>query len=226
MKSRQRNLISVLLMLALSLAPALGPSPGIVATADCLTTTVSVTLDLQPSQARFSTAVTGDFDRDELPDQADFSSHHTIRVRLGNAQVHQLPFEADQLSPGRLVSDDIDDDDDQDLVWISENRSIAPIVWLGDGKGQFVKAEHPESFHQVARLAQADNHRSSLFDEPDQNDPASDEVSDDSIGLLAGEPARFDVRCVTPDHTFSNCAALAPCIAHLHQRGPPATRTR
>lgn len=222
MKFPQRKIISILMMLVLILAPALGTVAG----ADCLTTTGSVTADIPPSLLTFSTSVTDDFDSDNLPDQADFSSHNTINVRLGNAQFRQLTFEPTQISPGRLVSDDVDNDHDEDLVWISENNSIAPVVWLGDGKGQFVKAQFPESYCLVTRLVQSGNHTSRLFDEQDQNELASDSVTDHSIGLLADENSKFEARVLTAVHTFSNCTALPPCLTYLYQRGPPTIPAR
>jgi hypothetical protein len=84
--------------------------------------------------------VLSDFDGDNKVDQATLSSNgnfKSIHVVLGkSSSSSSLNFDSNVSDRGRLVSGDIDEDGDIDLVWISQN-SREFITWLGDGRGHF-----------------------------------------------------------------------------------------
>ncbi|MBO0721370.1 MAG: hypothetical protein J2P41_11145, partial [Blastocatellia bacterium] len=60
-----------------------------------------------------------------------------IRVSLSASWTRSLSFDSGTLDPGRLVCGDIDHDNDQDLVWYSQNHPGEIFFWLNDGKGSF-----------------------------------------------------------------------------------------
>jgi hypothetical protein len=81
-----------------------------------------------------------DFDGDHKVDQAELLSngaHKSIHVSLGKSAHKFLSFDSGVADRGRLVSDDIDLDGDEDLVWISQESPNTRVTWLGDGHGDF-----------------------------------------------------------------------------------------
>jgi hypothetical protein len=60
----------------------------------------------------------------------------TILVSFGKSSWTALSFKSHVFEQGTVVSQDIDDDGDIDLVWISP-RADELVLWLGDGDGNF-----------------------------------------------------------------------------------------
>ncbi len=223
MKARTRhNTLSLFMMLALSLAslPCLSTPPD-----RCATPSVTpANADLLPEI--FPAAVHSDFDNDNQPDQAELSSNSTIRITLGNSLTQHLSSGVAQLRQGRLVASDIDNDDDQDLVWIAKDTLIAPMIWLGDGHGQFVKADHPEDYDLANRFVPAGNNHAKFADSQD-----SDNLSGDSLAkYLAGLPGKaqtsFAFTRQLRQFSFSHHIGISQCLTHLSKRGPPTAHTR
>lgn len=81
-----------------------------------------------------------DFDGDRAPDEAEmYSAGHNkdIRIRLSSFRVKSISFDSGSLDPGKLVSGDIDRDNDQDMVWGSAAGPKTVFFWINDGKGNF-----------------------------------------------------------------------------------------
>ena len=95
---------------------------------------------LVPSQFR---PLYFDFDGDNWVDRADLLSngqHKCISLSLSGSWTRVLYFESEETDRGRLLCGDLDNDNDEDLLWISsENRS--PAYWIGDGRGNFARVQ-------------------------------------------------------------------------------------
>lgn len=223
MKARTRhNTLSLFMMLALSLAslPCLSTPPD-----RCATPSVTpANADLLPEI--FPAAVHSDFDNDNQPDQAELSSNSTIRITLGNSLTQHLLSGAAQLSQGRLVASDIDNDDDQDLVWIAKDTLIAPMIWLGDGHGQFVKADHPEAYDLANRFVPAGNNHAKFADSQDNDNLSGDSLAKYLSGLPGKAQTSFAFTRQLTHFSFSHHIGISQCLTHLSKRGPPTAHTR
>lgn len=223
MKARTRhNTLSLFMMLALALAslPCLSTPPDRCATPNVRLTSAGLLPEIFPA------AVHSDFDNDNQPDQAELSSNSTIRITLGNSLTQHLPSGSAQLSQGRLVASDIDNDDDQDLVWIAKDTLIAPMIWLGDGHGQFVKADHPEAYDIANRFVPAGNHPSNFADGQDNDKLLGDSLSEGTTGLSDNERPSLEFNCQLTHFSFSHHIGISQCLTHLSKRGPPTAHTR
>ena len=120
------SVVATLFVLCLASVPQLvaAPTVGI--------KTSRILLDtLQP--------VLSDLDRDRKIDLATLrhsGNHKTIHITFGRSSWTALSFDSNSLDRGALVSSDINNDGDADLVWVSSTADQF-IAWLGDGKGNF-----------------------------------------------------------------------------------------
>jgi hypothetical protein len=83
--------------------------------------------------------ILSDLDGDDKPDRATLLSNgpfKSIQIAFGKSSWSSLSFDSTVFERGRLVSGDIDDDGDIDLIWIGET-SERFVTWLGDGHGNF-----------------------------------------------------------------------------------------
>ena len=81
-----------------------------------------------------------DFDGDRSPDEAELSAtgqYKDIEIYIDGLRKESITFDSGRPEPGRLVSGDIDHDDDQDLVWYSQNDSKTVFFCLNNGRGIF-----------------------------------------------------------------------------------------
>ena len=169
--------------------------------------------------------VFSDFDGDHKLDQAELSSRgrfKTIYVTLGKSSWRSLFFDSVVSDKGRLVSGDLDNDGDDDLIWMSQGNPEEFVIWLGDGRGDFSIATKPEAnLHRIHALL---------------NDEAPSGLSDNStgrelscalllapvwIGLLKTQYQFHIVSAQTwqPNQTR---AASMPYLSVLRKRGPPS----
>lgn len=83
--------------------------------------------------------VLADFDGDNKLDEATLSSDgalKTIHIAFGKSLSGALSFNSAVPDRGMLVSGDVDDDGDIDLVWIAADGTTF-VICLGDGHGNF-----------------------------------------------------------------------------------------
>jgi hypothetical protein len=87
--------------------------------------------------------VVADFNADDVPDKAvlvvDGGTVKTIRVKLGGLLVRQFSFDSGTEASGTLIARDVNHDGHLDLVWLSPERPLSAVVWIGDGSGHFVR---------------------------------------------------------------------------------------
>lgn len=105
--------------------------------------------------------VLADFDGDNKLDWASLSTNgpfKTIHVALGNSSRHLLSFDSELADRGALISGDVDEDGDLDLIWISQSAGKF-VAWLGDGHGKFqAGANTPASFDRLEALLAGAGH--------------------------------------------------------------------
>jgi len=61
-----------------------------------------------------------------------------VHIRFAKGESKLLSFESQALEQGLLYADDIDNDSALDLIWIVRNQPDTAVIWLGDGRGNFV----------------------------------------------------------------------------------------
>ena len=223
MKVRTRhNTLTLFMMLALLLASLSGLSslPDRGATPGAAPAGTGLLPELFPAP------VHSDFDNDNQPDQAELLSNSTIRITFGNSLIRHLSSGSDQLSQGRLIASDIDNDDDQDLVWIARDKLIAPMIWLGDGHGQFVKADHPEDYDLANRFVPAGNNHAKFADSQENDNLSGDSLAKYLAGLPGKAQTSFAFTRQLRQFSFSHHIGISQCLTHLSKRGPPTAHTR
>ncbi len=165
-----------------------------------------------------------DFDRDNKLDRAELSSNGPLKrisVTLGKSSWVSLPFDSGASDRGRLISSDIDNDGDADLIWISQSYPQKVVMWLGDGHGNFSQATVSEwSFSRLQELL--GNNDSGLADHSSKSPFA--------CVLPTANPV------VLPNTTYHPCNAASqrlllltqglaprvPLLSILRKRGPPS----
>jgi hypothetical protein len=165
-----------------------------------------------------------DFDGDHKLDQAELVSrgqHQSIHLRFGDSQASALSFDVETAVPGRLVSVDIDRDDDLDLIWLPLSSQRA-VVWLGDGKGHFELATNSEIYAPAV----------SLLINAESGPRLAKSESDISLLYFPAPSAPLDLvlaKALAPEALLSLTSTshdqrrgLALCLAYLRERGPPS----
>src|SRR5262245_61323827 len=166
-----------------------------------------------------------DFDGDRLPDLAELVSdglQKNIHLMFGSHWRMIIPFSTDTPQSGRLHAGDIDHDNDNDLVWISNQPPVQTALWLNNGSGEFTRVIDPTAYTaEIEQLA---------MDEGSQSQLAKAEGK----RILATIPgSSFWLKC-TGHHLFEpwqiaalllshrTCRAkLASYLACHPKRGPP-----
>jgi hypothetical protein len=172
--------------------------------------------------------LSADIDGDRVPDAVEFSSYgedKSVRISLSGSATYTLSFDPGKYEPGRLVLDDIDHDNDQDLVWYSQTDSKAIFFWLNDGKGRFGPATRYRPSEQrdldLSRLIDRETDPRLLGQERDggltcglrTNDSP---VVETAVRSEAIAPASSLTSESEPFH------ALPYCLKSIFKRGPPA----
>jgi hypothetical protein len=164
-----------------------------------------------------------DFDGDNKLDQAELFSYgslKSIHVSLGKFVWKYLSFDSGVLDRGRLVSDDVDSDGDEDLVWISQESPGTLVMWLGDGKGGFSRATDDTEKQLLIVLKSYQHAR--LIDDADDDETAY-EVQLTSLPALES----CSSVCRTENSERSNVErepvyVTSPFLVTVLQRGPPS----
>lgn len=166
-----------------------------------------------------------DFDQDQRPDEAQVSSHggfNSIRIAFGNAQTSHLHFKSSASNLGQLFASDLDLDRDADLIWVPQYQLSKAVIWLGNGRGQFVLAESNESYQPaLAQLNAAEAETKLTFS------------TTASPSALCSAPFQFTAtlhqlffRPATALNNLSDsqaCLAFRQFASHACKRGPPLT---
>jgi len=166
--------------------------------------------------------VFSDFDGDHKLDQAILSSQgrlKTIGISLGKSSWSVLPFDSKVVGRGSLISGDIDDDGDFDLIWIDQDAGKF-VTWLGDGHGNFsIDTGGKSDLNRIRALL--GNGESRLADKARSREIQGVLLSTNFVVVRAFE---YD-----PHLSFqpSLVAARAPavrasCFTVLKQRAPPS----
>jgi hypothetical protein len=172
----------------------------------------------------------GDFDGDHRLDQAHLVSHGSskqISLHFQHSPSKTLSFDAGITDPGSLVSGDINQDGDADLVWLSHTPFVKIVFWVGDGHGNFTVINDLALQSQLSREF---FHRATSWQPSDR---ASDTdldglLSDDGIDTLHTSdnwiPYLVSTRRVPARQRVANVAS--PFLSVLQKRGPPALPRR
>ena len=172
----------------------------------------------------------GDFDGDHRLDQAHLVSNGSkkqISLHFQQAPSKTLSFDAGVTDPGSLVSGDINQDGDADLVWLSHTSSIKIVFWVGDGHGNFTVISDPALQSQLSRE----------FFHSDISWQPSDRASDDDLdGLLSDDGIDtlqttlnwipYLVSTRRGPGRQSVATVSSPFLSVLHKRGPPSLAHR
>ena len=101
-------------------------------------------LPLRPTGSRtaefYQQFLLADFDGDRFPDEAELSAtgqYKDIEIYIDGIREESITFDSGRPEAGRLVSGDIDHDNDQDLVWYSQSDSKTIYFCLNKGRGLF-----------------------------------------------------------------------------------------
>jgi hypothetical protein len=163
-----------------------------------------------------------DFDADGQIDQAEPHSaglHHCIRVRFGNSHERHLELGALSNASGALLTWDINRDTKPDLIWISQSGLERPVAWLGDGRGNFARANDDVDDAALRLLVFGDG-----------ADPRLTNSSRDSRVYLTPDQDPIEPSCAATPEKHHKAIAIASCsvcrdlalyLSYLRERGPP-----
>lgn len=85
-----------------------------------------------------------DFNRDGTPDSVALLpgiDEERLLVSIAGFGVRELVVPVSSASAGILDTPDLNQDGDVDLVWVDPKFPLTKVVWLGDGRGNFMLAD-------------------------------------------------------------------------------------
>jgi hypothetical protein len=176
--------------------------------------------------AALPSPVYSDFDGDHQPDQAELfwvGAHKDIHLSLSSSSDTNLPFDSLTADWGSLLALDIDQDNDLDLIWISQDKFQPPVVWINDGRGRFERdtgshaAELKGALRGDAETSLSHSQKVSYS----LGAPASPFSSDPAQGSQPEicEQFRSSFRGIYCSHNQSIC------LTYLRKRGPPSSHS-
>lgn len=175
-----------------------------------------------PSRLRLAQAIAvSDFDSDGLIDEAKlnaFGSHKSVGIFLsGTRKLSFIDFESRSLGHGSLLSQDVDNDGEPDLIWTDLFRADSVIVWLGDGTGDFERltgSQHSGRFILgEANVASPPN----TNPEPDINVESNSPLDHTPIPILTDRRST----AIANGHSY-RLGSLSTALDQPADRGPPA----
>jgi len=165
-----------------------------------------------------------DLDGDSLADVAELSTDgpfKNIHVSFSSAPATNLSFDSKVYDRGKLISSDIDHDNDQDLIWYSPDNPDLIVFWINDGRGRFGPAT---SYQQIQQQdfdlsAVFNNNTDSLFNDKYQQHQVTRAAH--TLELFGNE--RRECVCFSPEllSLHSNPFVLSPSARSVRKRGPP-----
>ncbi|MBO0801092.1 MAG: hypothetical protein J2P31_19925 [Blastocatellia bacterium] len=169
-----------------------------------------------------------DFDGDRLADVAELVSNGSqkhIHLVFGSHWTTYLHFSTETQQTGRLAAGDIDSDNDDDLIWISDQTPIQTVLWLNNGVGEFTRVPDPAPYAaQVERLAPGGGSQGQLASSDGMRLWAT-ATAGSSFSLKHAEQLLYAPEEVTslPASSWNCLLELASHLACHPKRGPPAT---
>jgi hypothetical protein len=167
--------------------------------------------------------VFSDFDGDNKLDQAELFAHgaeKSIHVSFGKFRWQSFSFDTGSPDRGHLITDDIDQDGDTDLVWFSQTSPRRFVMWLGDGRGNFSIAlghEHDRLQGELNRSEQA-----RLTDNSDEQESTFLLESNSQAALEQTTSMLHDNRAGPAATLIPTDYFPAPCLTVPLERGPPS----
>jgi hypothetical protein len=184
-------------------------------------------LNSAPAPVRFPTrlyAVT-DFDGDRLPDRAELASpgfQKNIHLTRSFPRATNLRFFTETLQSGSIHAADIDQDRDNDLIWVSDQHPTQSELWLNNGIGDFTRVADTSAYTAEIKSLVADDSRSGLLASSFNEQLLATGTSGHSLIARNGGCLSSDLRPLTLPRFSHNCLVeLSPCITRYPKRGPP-----
>jgi len=166
--------------------------------------------------------VFSDFDGDNKLDQAELisnGSQKSIHVSLGKFSWTSLSFDSGVTDRGHLVSDDVDLDGDADLVWISQSSPQTVVLWLGDGRGNFSRANAHDGGIE-AFLARVEQPR--ITNDSSDDAPPSLLQPTTEIALTPNSFVSLQILCERYSCASQLTARPSALFSTLRDRAPPS----
>jgi len=163
-----------------------------------------------------------DFDGDNKLDQATLSSNgrfKSVHIAFGGAAWSSLSFDSDEPQRGSLVSGDIDDDGDIDLVWFSQNADKF-VAWMGDGRGNFSTGTNVRVNVERLRSLLEDG-ASRIRTNGNATEPTAILLDANSL-LPSGNGVHPYLSAQGSLVSTDTPDVRSPCFSLLKQRGPPS----
>lgn len=168
--------------------------------------------------------VFSDFDGDNKIDRARLTArgqYKNIQVALSNAPHRSLFFDTGVLDYGRLLTGDVDRDNDEDLIWVSQNHPKKIVLWLSDGQGDFsLISEPPPDAQQLTALLSQDS-ESKLAEGADSLDLSAVLTPSDATELELPKPLAILIAPLLLRERSDQPVIGAPFLSVLSRRGPP-----
>jgi len=167
------------------------------------------------------TLALADFDHDGQLDRAHVAGlglRRSVEIRLGlTGPSSWLHFEALNNAPGSLLSQDLDDDGDADLIWTDLLHAEAVIVWLGDGTGRFERVG-------AAQFAADFTLGGFSLTQPDEDsrEQASDDETNSSVALEVNSHCMQARAPAMLDDPYQEGVLPLGAPRRPTSRGPPA----
>lgn len=165
-----------------------------------------------------------DFDGDNRVDRAVLVSQGSpkkvIHLEFGNSSWKTIVFESSAQDQGSLISRDIDNDGDMDLVWMSRVAGKS-AHWLGDGRGNFsAGVQSPAEDNRIRAILWSHRH---IFEDKSDEPPLGDMLPDDGAilpgaGLYLQEPLWVETSLMLGPET----ALQSYASEILKARSPPS----
>src|SRR5262249_2586172 len=170
--------------------------------------------------------VFSDLDGDRKIDRAELTSkgqYKNIQIDFSNSPSISLTFDTGILDRGKLVSGDIDNDNDEDLIWISQSQPKKLIFWLSDGHGNFTLAKEPPPDTQKVNALLGKDSESKLFGEAGILELPIAVLPSDSTELEWPKQPVILAFSTTPFEQNEEHTLSALFLSVLRKRGPPTS---
>lgn len=163
-----------------------------------------------------------DFDGDRRIDRAELHvarAHRCVRIRFGDSRERHLELRALQ-SRGVLVSRDVNQDNNADLIWVSHLQSAPSMIWLGDGLGNFIEAIDKIAGSKLLALPFSDSGPGLVGDVKDEQDFLTPDPVSSELARSANLNDKIP-NILLPSRRNDRCEPGLG-LSYLRERGPPS----